>query len=80
MNFQLDVDLLMHYTWVSGKPLLLKIEFLFQSCWSNGQGGWLPQVKGSGFEFELLWVQKNFPKFILGKMFEKHSKLNLKIR
>jgi hypothetical protein len=79
MNFQLDVDLLMHYTWVSKKPLLL-VRFLSQSCWSNGQSGWLPQVKGSGFEFEVLWAQKIFKNLFLGKMFEKHSKLNLKIR
>jgi hypothetical protein len=62
------------------KAFIIKVRILYLSCWSNGQSGWLHEVKGSGFEFEFLWSQKIFPNLFLGKMFEKHSKLNLKIR
>jgi hypothetical protein len=67
MNFQLDVDLFMHYTWVAGKPLLLNWQFLSQLWWSNGQSGWLTQVKGFR-----LWVRtsvgtKRFQKCIFRK-------------
>ncbi len=51
IKFQLGFDLLMHYTWVAVKSLLLNHKFS-HSCWSNGQNGWLPLSEGLR-----LWVR-----------------------
>jgi hypothetical protein len=40
----------------------------------------LLKLKASGFEFEPLWAQNVSKNVFLGKMFEKHSKVNIKIR